>query len=414
MLHPRLASLARLVRHVRRDETGVISLLTVFVLLGLTMLLLAMINIAKQIDGKVRRQNAVDAATRSAASSIARSMNAIAFANYLEADVFAIASLLYGLEGTETPWTAQYAPLRPLFDQMLAERAVSLFRSEVILRAPDLSQRTMREILRRHGIRQQALEAEQTGGAAGISSSTFQGTVFAEMDNVDATAGAWSLPVEDLEQIPSPRMIEAVQWRDRMARQCLGSWIAELQRALDARQLRMPSGLTTRAWSRLNELLETHFPNANIPALIGAMGADPLQFQFVGFAYGPHVSEVAPRMYRNPVRTNADAVVFAEARVFVPRSRYRWWTGRYVRDDGALVESLGWITRITTPEGTVTESDNRDGWPQAWDTFNQNWTAQLVPATSRKIPAFLSSGQAGRVPNLGATAAEQFQLLNTH
>src|SRR5690349_14185596 len=118
-----LRSLPRIVRHVRHNEEGVITLLSVFVLLGLTMILLGMINVARQIDAKVRRQNAADAGTRSAAGVVARGMNAVAFANHLEADVFAIAAFLYGLEGSDTPWTAQYAPLRPLFDQMLAERA---------------------------------------------------------------------------------------------------------------------------------------------------------------------------------------------------------------------------------------------------------------------------------------------------
>ena len=411
MPHPRLASLARLVRHVRRDETGVISLLTVFVLLGLTMLLLAMINIAKQIDGKVRCQNAVDAATRSAASTVARGMNAVAFANHLEADVFAIASLLYALEGTDTPWTPQYAPLRPLFEQMLAERAVSTFRSEVILLTPRLASRTMREIARRHGLRQTALESEQQSGAAGTGTSSYATVLWGIKETDDEYP---ELPIDDLELVPSGRTAEAIQQRNQMARRNLRAWLGELGNALQARQLRMPTGLPQRARDRLDQLLDVEFPSTNIPALLAVDGENPQWMQFLGIVYGQHVSEMAPRMYRNPLRNTADAVAFAQARVFVPVRRYRWSVGRYVEDDGTVVESLGWITRRTEPNGTTSESDNYDNWPQAWDTFNQNWTAQLVPATWTSVPKMLSSSQGVRMPSLNGVPSEQFQLLNTH
>jgi len=411
MPHPCRTSLAQLVRHVRRDESGVISLLTVFVLLGLTMMLLAMINIAKQIDAKVRRQNAVDAATRSAASTVARGMNAVAFANHLEADVFAIAALLSALEGTDTPWTGQYAPLRSLFDQMLAERAVSAFRTDVILQTPRLASRTMREIARRHGLKQTALETEQQSGAAGTGTSTFATVLWGTKETDDEYP---ELPIDDLELFPTSRTFEAILRRNEIARRNLSSWIGELGNALEARQLPMPPGLPQRARDRLDELLDVIYPSANVPALLAMDGENPRNLQYLGIVYGAHVSEMAPRMYRNPLRNNADAVAFAQARVFLPVHRYRWSTGRSVRDDGTVVESLGWITRITSPDGAVSESNNYDGWPQTWDTFSQNWTAQLVPATWTSIPQMLSSSQGVRMPNLGGVSSEQFQRLNTH
>ena len=58
--------------HLHRDETGVISLLAVFVILGCTWLLLWVLNSSKQLDSKVRMQNAVDAAGQSGVGILAR------------------------------------------------------------------------------------------------------------------------------------------------------------------------------------------------------------------------------------------------------------------------------------------------------------------------------------------------------
>jgi hypothetical protein len=93
--------LAQLAKHVRRrlgrvhdDEQGTISIITVFVLLMFTMLLMLLVNVAKQLDDKVRMQNGADAATYSGSVVLARGMNGIAFTNHLEADVFAITAFL--------------------------------------------------------------------------------------------------------------------------------------------------------------------------------------------------------------------------------------------------------------------------------------------------------------------------------
>lgn len=405
-------SLRQLVRHVRRNEDGVITLLTVFVLLGLTMILLGMINVARQIDAKIRRQNAADAGTRSAAGIVARGMNGVAFANRLEADVFAIAALLHGLEGTDTPWTAQYAPLKPVFEQMLAERAVSQFRSDLILMTPRIAGRTMREIARRHGIPQSALQAEEAAGAAGAAASDFSATFWGWKDLNDDVP---KLPIDDLELVPSSRVVQAVARRNGMARGNLGSWLRELRSALTARQLPMPPGLVNRANDRLDELLDVLYPQANVPALLNNEAQNSLRlFRYIGVVHGRQIGEMAPKMYRNPLQSTADGIAFAEARVFIPLRRYQWSTGRYIRDDGAIVEQLGWITRITSPNGNITESDNYDNWPQQWDTFNQNWTAQLVPATASEMARLLNATTNARLPSLSGLTPEQFHLLNTH
>lgn len=85
---------ARRLNCAHRDERGTISILTVFVLLMFTMLLMMLFNVARHYDDKIRMQNAADAAAYSGGAVLARGMNAIAFTNHLEADVFAVTAFL--------------------------------------------------------------------------------------------------------------------------------------------------------------------------------------------------------------------------------------------------------------------------------------------------------------------------------
>jgi len=72
------------------DENGTISILTVFAVLMLAALLGMVMNVGRQVDGKIRMQNAADAAAYSGALVIARGMNTLTFTNHLLFDVFAL------------------------------------------------------------------------------------------------------------------------------------------------------------------------------------------------------------------------------------------------------------------------------------------------------------------------------------
>lgn len=65
-------------------------MLTVFAVMLLTMLLGMVMNAGRTVDGKIRLQNAADAAAYSGAASLARGMNTLAFTNHLLAEVFAM------------------------------------------------------------------------------------------------------------------------------------------------------------------------------------------------------------------------------------------------------------------------------------------------------------------------------------
>ncbi len=81
-------------RRAHRDQQGSISILSTFALLMFTMVLLLITNVAQQVDDKVRMQNAADASAYSGAVVLARGMNAIAFSNHLECDIFAVTAFL--------------------------------------------------------------------------------------------------------------------------------------------------------------------------------------------------------------------------------------------------------------------------------------------------------------------------------
>jgi hypothetical protein len=81
-------------RRLHRDERGVISVLSVFALFLFTILLVLIVNSGRQIDDKIRMQNAADAAAYSGGVAVARGMNALAFSNHLLCEVFALTAYM--------------------------------------------------------------------------------------------------------------------------------------------------------------------------------------------------------------------------------------------------------------------------------------------------------------------------------
>ena len=68
--------------------------MSVFALMLLTMLLGMVMNVGRQVDGKIRMQNSADAAAYSGGVVLARGMNTLSFTNHLLCDVFAMTAFL--------------------------------------------------------------------------------------------------------------------------------------------------------------------------------------------------------------------------------------------------------------------------------------------------------------------------------
>lgn len=77
-----------------RDDRGSISVMSVITIFVLTIVLGMVINAGRQVDEKVRLQNAADAATYSGGVVMARGLNALAFSNHVEAEVFALVAYM--------------------------------------------------------------------------------------------------------------------------------------------------------------------------------------------------------------------------------------------------------------------------------------------------------------------------------
>ncbi len=77
-----------------RDERGTISIMSVVTIFVFTMVLGMVINAGRQVDEKIRLQNAADAAAYSGGVVMARGLNALAFSNHLEAEVFALVAFM--------------------------------------------------------------------------------------------------------------------------------------------------------------------------------------------------------------------------------------------------------------------------------------------------------------------------------
>ena len=94
-LHHKLAAaVRRFVRRTHRDQGGSISILAVFAVLMLTMVLGMIVNVGRQVDGKLRMQNAADAAAYSGGLVMARGLNSLAFTNHLLCEVFAMTLIM--------------------------------------------------------------------------------------------------------------------------------------------------------------------------------------------------------------------------------------------------------------------------------------------------------------------------------
>ncbi|MCA9114556.1 MAG: hypothetical protein KDA79_05680 [Planctomycetaceae bacterium] len=88
------SAVAGLIRRVHHDESGTVSIMTVFGIFMFGVLLAMVMNLGRAVDDKLRMQNAADAAAWTGAVTMARGMNAVAFTNHLEAEVFALTAYM--------------------------------------------------------------------------------------------------------------------------------------------------------------------------------------------------------------------------------------------------------------------------------------------------------------------------------
>ena len=444
-----------------------ISILSVFAVLLLVMLLGMVMNVGRQVDGKIRIQNAADATAYSGGVVLARGLNTLAFTNHLLCDVFATTAFLReardrnaesyvpsilaawekegpvfsgsGFDKFEDlgPAISQKVPLEqelvrsysewaaavsdavlPLMEGILDEELIPQYQRAVAAAFPDIAQAAALEVAIRNG--QPDFGRGKILGALWRSSGQLVGGDYEMADP--------SLPVVDPELGTMPNQSEylstARRQRESQANRYLRDWNRQTLAFFDRGGKMSQFGALWRSFTcgYLRQLLDEEYPDRNLPFIIHTKANDLLTadarnnhldqyFTFLGVVYWKQVPEFAPKVFFNPI--DGDAMAFAQVRVFVPRRRLVWL---YINGGGGSTTPIGGVPgefptlpNEATPEpgqgSTGQWIVGRERVSGSWTLLNQRWTCQLVPATMPALAAILQT-----VPPMSEFAEEEIVL----
>jgi hypothetical protein len=471
---------------IHRDESGAMGIFSLFALVLLVTLLGMVVNSARQVDRKVKLQNAADAATYSGGLVIARNMNTLAFTNHLLCDVFALTAFMReardrnaeamtpeildnwarvapAFAGAEFPKFAELSPamaekveherqmvltwsewsaaaselMLPVFEQILAEEQIPQFQRALVRTTPQLAQYAVDEAAKRHG-------------EAWPENAALRGALWRTM--VDPVGGVSeeirrTLPVVDpvMDMEPEIEVYARIAKRERhqLSHLYLNQWNDDSLQVFDelGKMSRFSRFWRIYTCGQLEKLLK-EYPDNNLPFQIRHRIAPPdatregegifLEFEiddinphleqdfcFVGVVYGDQYRETAPGVFNNP--TAGDDIAYAQVMVFVPRRRLiKVYPNRNPNGEGgppsfggvpgqsgflpsrppvagsspaAPPPAPGDDPQSDEPEwrvGRQSAAYYPDGITQ-WHLLNQNWIAQLVPATTGRLPEILST-----------------------
>jgi len=347
------------------------SIVSLFSVLLLTFLLGMVMNSGRQVDQKVKMQNAADSATYAGGVVIARSMNTLAFTNHLLCDVFALTAFMReardgnalamtgevidnwerlapAFEEAEYPSFAELAPaiaekvpherelittysewvaaasedILPVMEEILATQAIPQFQRTLVETTPDLAQYAADEVARKHGkawprpVRLRAVMWRTNGDPVGGMSEGERRTV----PVVD--------PVMDYSSDQEKHFKTATNQRKSYSRTYLNMWNSDLLVAFDqvGKMSQFANLWRIFTCGQLDRLLK-EYPNSNQPFVIrhqiGEIEDRNLHaerdFMFVGVVYREQVADSIPGIFKNPIPSDTQA--YAQVMVFVPRRR---------------------------------------------------------------------------------------------
>ncbi|HEY2415875.1 MAG TPA: pilus assembly protein TadG-related protein [Pirellulaceae bacterium] len=436
---------------------GSINLATVFALLLLAFLLGMVLNVARQVDNKIKLQNAADAATYSGGIVLARGMNSVAFSNHLLCEVFAMTAIMreardrhgeplvpeilnawnqiapklsrapslpdwpypkFSAAGNAIPqktpleqtmvtkygeWMAASSELvLPLLEQILQQELIPQFQREVIQATPQMAQIATARIAEQHTGR--PLPWDQSRPP--IEAILWRSIIDPVGGGTESAQG--TLPAIGPDN-PQYDLNSALAARNNYARNYLNLWNYSLMQRFDDQNqgvARMSAfGGLWRGFTcaQLQQLI-SEYPNSNLPQLIreapptvASVQKDWLtnNYQFVGVVYRRKVAAAVPKVFSDTL--TADNQTFAQGMLFVPRSRpvdVGWWLVKGEWQWGFIHGELWNQQRWGAPR-------------QVWDLWNQGWTFQLVPAVSPAVPSILM--QPPQSPYISAAVNSQQQ-----
>jgi len=366
---------------LHRDQEGSISIVSVFGLILLVFLLGLVMNAGRQIDQKVKMQNAADSATYAGGVVLARGMNTLAFTNHLMSDVFALtaffregyernaasmtppildnwARIAPTLIGSEFPrfdqlglaieekvpreremvftfsqWTyAASEMMLPVFETILAERLIPEFQRALVESTPRLAQYATDEVARRHG-RAWPRPAELRGVLWRTAA-----------DPVGGNSEYWrrTLPVVDpvMDRLPNQEdyLEDARRQRSLLAHEYLRRWNNESMEPFDeyGKMSQFANLWRTFTCGQLKRLLIDDYPDTNLPFQIRDKLEDiydvnrhlEQDFMFVGVVYRDKIDDRIPGIFRNPIEN--DSTAYTQLMMIVPHARLvkRWHNPR--------------------------------------------------------------------------------------
>jgi len=446
----------RSVRQLHRDESGSISLATVFALLLLTMLLGMVINVGRQVDNKLKLQNAADSATYSGGVVLARGMNSLAFTNHMLSETFALTAIMreardrhaeplvppilaawdsigpvlgrsgfpkFDQLGAVIPqktaaekqmvtaygnWIAASSEIvLPVLESILANEEIPKLQRQIVAVTPGLAQTAAASVANRNTGRPSPRDRSR-GPIIGVLWRTIVDPVGGASEPVAST-----LPAVD-PTVDQAYLQQAIAERSSYATRYLNQWNAELMGPFDqyAKMSQFAGLWRGFTCGQLQQLFE-QYPNANLPHLIRQPtppgDANDLlvrnqrleqDYMFVGVAYRPKVRSTMPRLFADSLVSDNEA--FAQGLLFVPRSR-----PVDLRPDPN--EPGRWIAYYSIS-------------PPGWDLWNENWSFQLVPATAASVATILqthpqtpaAAGTNLRLPNLQSANWQDVLRVTTH
>ncbi|MCC7424036.1 MAG: Tad domain-containing protein [Planctomycetaceae bacterium] len=344
----------------------------------------------------------------------------------------------------------------PVMESVLEQKLIPQFQYTVTRDTPELAQKAAFEVAVQNGLKPSQLASYPNVPATTPNGRSKQTAVLwhlrddlgsftdendpnlRNMPVVDPTPGNTDYPSL---QNPEEYFGQALTQRQEISKFYLEAWISDKMTVFD-----QEANLSQHNWlfrifaaGQLDKLLKEDYPDTNIPMLTRlprpqiplldlqrqGMTADVNQhidddYHFLVVIYRDHVKDAGPGLFRNPLKPNSDAMAFSQFRMFLPRPR--WWYGTQPppRPQG-LGGSFGFASQIPPPQQQnpqpITYLDN---WPtHHWDVFNQNWTIQLVPATSEIILPILQTKPTPcqcefKPPQLNNVTMPMIRQINTH
>ncbi|MEX0866714.1 MAG: pilus assembly protein TadG-related protein [Pirellulales bacterium] len=367
-------------RQLHNDERGTISIVSVFAFLLLAMLLGMVMNVGRQVDNKVRMQNAADAAAYSGSIVVARGMNDLAFTNHLLADVFALTAFMreardrhseqltpeilakwdevaptfqsaqfqrFSDLGRAIPnktrqeremvlayseWAAATSEVvLPTMEEILANELIPQYQRALVAATPQLAQLAADETARRHSLRRDGQIVPDRGPMHAFLWRTNGAAVGGEQEQFNPTlpvvdpAFETSADADDFRQT-------ARQQRQSLARTYLNQRNNEAITAF--RSLGKMSQFAV-LWDgftkgQLEQLLD-EYPDSNLPHVIRRDGREFAgagssqrnrmleELMLVAVVYWKPAESFAPGVFRSPIE--GDYVTFAQAQTFIPAAK---------------------------------------------------------------------------------------------